>query len=137
MLRHLTEDQARFIALLAKTAREERDAVLGNVPEADLGGTRPARGEHNPTGELGYQPLSSGAEPLRRLREAIASLDPTARLELYALMRIGQGDIAADKWHHGISEGERLGETVLTTALMEDADLHDHLEKGLFEFERD
>jgi len=135
MLRHLTKDQVRFIALLASTAREQRDAFLGNVPEADLGGTRPARGEHNPSAELGYQPLSFETEPLRELREAIASLDPAARLELYTLMRIGQGDIAAEKWHHGISEGERLGETVVTTALMEDADLHDHLEKGLFESE--
>ncbi len=48
-------------------------------------------------------------------------------------MRIGQGDLAAEEWQRGMSEAELLGDATLTAALMEDADLHDHLEKGLFE----
>jgi hypothetical protein len=135
MLKTLTSDQAHFIALLAKTARTQRDALLGNVAEEDLGGTKPARGEHNPTADLGYQPLAPDSEQLTALRDAIAALEPPARVELYTLMRIGQGDLAAEKWHHGVSEAELLGAAALNAALMEDADLHDHLQKGLYESE--
>jgi len=133
MLTSLTSTQARFIALLAKTARAQRDKVLGNVEEADLGGTEPARGAHNPTAELGYDPLQPNAEQLNDLHAALGALTPAARAELYALMRIGQGDLAVDEWQRGISEAELLGDATLTAALKEDADLHDHLEKGLFE----
>ena len=58
MLKELNVDQARFIALLANTAREQRDALLGNVAEDDLGGVTPARGQHNPTAELGVRTTS-------------------------------------------------------------------------------
>ncbi len=133
MLTNLTLDQARFIALLAKAARTQRDALIGKVAEAELGGTKPARGDHNPTAELGYDPLPPDSEQLISLREAIVTLTPTERSELYTLMRIGQGDLAAEKWHRGVSEAERLGEATITAALMEDADLHDHIEKGLYE----
>ncbi|MGO9135103.1 MAG: DUF3775 domain-containing protein [Methylovirgula sp.] len=135
MLTHLSQDQARFIALLAKAARTQRDMFLGNVAEADLGGTMPARGEHNPTAELGFEPLPPDAEQLSHLRTAIAALKPEARVELYTLMRIGQGDLAAEKWHRGVSEAEFLGEATMTAALMGDADLHDHIDKGLYESE--
>ena len=57
MLRDLNVDQARFIALLARTARTQRDALLGNVAEEDLDGVTPGRGERNPTAELGFEAL--------------------------------------------------------------------------------
>ena len=38
MLENLNVDQARFIALLAKTARLQRDTVLGDVPERGVHG---------------------------------------------------------------------------------------------------
>jgi len=135
MLTTLTRDQARFIALLAKAARTQRDLFLNNVAEADLDGTKPARGDHNPTAELGYTPLPADADQLDQLRSAIIGLAPEARAELYTLMRIGQGDLAAEKWHRGLSEAGLVGDATLTAALLEDADLHDHLEKGLFESE--
>lgn len=135
MLRKLKNEQAHFIALLAKTARIQRDKLLGNVAEGDLGGIEPVRGEHNPTASLGFEPLPPDSEQVTALREAIGSLAPTARAELYALMRVGQGDLAAQKWHRGISDAQFLGETATTAALMDDADLHDHLVKGLFETE--
>ena len=50
MLKELNVDQARFVALLAKTARAQRDDLLGNVPEDDLADLKAARGEHNPDG---------------------------------------------------------------------------------------
>ena len=133
MLKDLNADQARFIALLARTARTQRDALLGNVAEEDLDGVTPGRGEHNPTAELGFEPLAAENSQTAALREAIASLSAAARQELYVLMRIGQGHVAAKKWHRGLSEAEALGRDAITAAIMDDADLHDHLAKGLYE----
>jgi Protein of unknown function (DUF3775) len=133
MLKDLNADQAHFIALLARTARMQRDALLGHVPDDDLGGLKPGRGEHNPTAELGFEPLPPDAPQTAALREAIASLSETARRELYALMRIGQGHLGAKKWHRGLSEAEMLGQETITAAIIEDADLHDHITKGLYE----
>jgi len=133
MLKDLNVDQARFIALLARTARTQRDALLAHVAEDDLDGITPGRGEHNPTAELGFEPLPPEASQTADLREAIASLSETARRELYALMRIGQGHLAAKKWHRGLSEAEMLAGDTITAAIIEDSDLHDHLTKGLYE----
>jgi hypothetical protein len=133
MLKDLNVDQARFIAILAKTARMQRDALVGHVPEDDLDGLTPGRGEHNPTAAIGFEPLAQDAPQIAALREAISTLSPAARFELYALMRIGQGDLAANKWHRGITEAQALGDETVTAALMEDIDLHDHLSKGLYE----
>ena len=48
-------------------------------------------------------------------------------------MRIGQGHLAVKKWHRGLSEAEALGQDAITAAIMDDADLHDHITKGLYE----
>ena len=48
-------------------------------------------------------------------------------------MRIGQGHLAADNWHRGMQEMQSLGDTTVTGTLIEDAGLHDHLVKGLYE----
>jgi hypothetical protein len=135
MLKDLNADQARFIAILAKTARTQRDALIGHVPERDLDGLTPGRGEHNPTAELGFEPAPPGAPQTTALSEALAALSPAARSELYTLMRIGQGDLAAKKWHRGLTEAALLGDETVTAAMIEDADLHDHLTKGLYESE--
>jgi Protein of unknown function (DUF3775) len=103
------------------------------VAEADLGGAKVARGEHNPTVELGFDPQPPEAAQTTALREAIAALSKTARQELYTLMRIGQGDLAAKKWYRGLSEAELLGEDTTTAAILEDPDLHDHIAKALYE----
>jgi hypothetical protein len=95
MLKDLNVEQARFIALLAKTARMQRDAILGNVAEADLGDVTPGRSEHNQTAELELGTFDAEASPVAALREAITSLSPLARQELYTLMRVGQGHLAA------------------------------------------
>jgi hypothetical protein len=133
MLKDLNADQARFIGILARTARMQRDSLLGNVPEGDLGGVQPGRGEHNPTADLGFAPLSPESSQTKALREAVTSLPAAARRELYALMRIGQGHLAAKKWHRGLSEAEMLGDNAIAAAILDDPDLHDHLAKGLYE----
>jgi hypothetical protein len=134
MLKDLHVDQARFIALLANTARAQRDALLGNVAENDLDGPTPGRGEHNPTAELGVDVLPADvSQPVAALREAISSLSEPARLELYALMRIGQGHLAAKQCDRGLAEAEMLGDNAIIAAIIDDPDLHDHVTKGLYE----
>jgi len=136
MLKELNVDQARFVAILAKAARAQRDDLLGNVAEADLAKEMTAaRGDHNPTAGLAFDPLPPPARQTAALREAVGSLSPVARSELYALMRIGQGDLAAKKWHRGLSEADLLGDETIAAAIIEDPDLHDHIMKGLYEAE--
>lgn len=133
MLKTLSVDQARFIALLARTARAQRDLLIGHVRERDLGGTFPGRGEHNPTAELGFEPVPAGAPQTTDLREAVESLPEAARRELYALMRIGQGDLAARNWHRGLTEAAALGVGPVTASIVENPDLHEHISKGLYQ----
>ena len=130
MLKELNRDQAHFVAVLAKAARMQRDAFIARVAEDDLAETKSARGEHNPTAATAFP---EDASQVTALREAIDTLSPAGRTELYALMRIGQGDLAAQKWHRGLVEAVTLGDETVTAALIEDPDLHDHLMKGLYE----
>ena len=133
MLQALSADQARQIAELAKAARAARDAILENVPEQDLGVPRPARGEHNPAGTLGFDPLPLDDPALLELRATICALMPAARTELFVLMRMGQGDFAICDWDRGLAEAALLGEDTVLAALTEDADLHEHIAKALYE----
>ena len=133
MLQALSADQARQIADLAKAARAARDAILDNAPEQDLGVPRPARGEHNPAGALGFDPLPLDDPALIELRAAICALMPAARTELFVLMRMGQGDFAICDWDRGLAEAALLGEDTVLAALTEDADLHEHIAKALYE----
>jgi hypothetical protein len=133
MLNELNRDQAQFVAVLAKAARMQRDAAIAEVREADLTETKAAGGEHNPTADLGFVALPEDASQLTMLREAVGALTPVGRSELYALMRVGQGQLAAKKWNRGLTEALTLGDDTVTASLLEDPDLHDHLMKGLYE----
>ena len=133
MLKRLNVDQARFIATLAKAARAQRDEFLGSVPEDDLDGSTPARGERNPTAELGLEASPPKDLQAAALREAIATLSSAARAELYALMRMGQGHLAAKTWHQGVVDAEALGDEAVMAEIAEDPDLHDHIIKALYE----
>lgn len=133
MLKDMNADQARFVALLARTARAERDAMLGHQSDVALGEAPAARGERNPTAALGFDPLPPENPQLKALHDALGSLTETARSELYVLMRIGQGQVAAKQWHRGLEEAQLLGDATIANALIEDPDLHDHVLKGLYE----
>ena len=133
MLRELSVDQAKFVAILAKAARTERDEFLAKVAEKDIDGVQSAKGEQNPIAHLGFEQLPPGASQARALREAVVTLSPGARSELYVLTRIGQGHLAVQKWHRGVTEATGLGDEAATAALLDDPDLHDHLLKGLYE----
>ena len=133
MLQELSADQAQQIADLAKTARAARDVILDNVPEEDLGVPKSARGEHNPASTLGFDALPLDDPALIKLRAAVCALVPAARAELFVLMRMGQGDFAICDWDRGLSEAALLGDDTILAALTEDADLHEHLSKALYE----
>jgi hypothetical protein len=135
MFKVLNADQVRFIALLAEAGRIARNELLGNVGEdqLELPELKPARGEHNPAAGLGFAPLAPDAPEIAALRDALGSLTSAGRAELYALMRVGQSQIAIGKWYVGLREAERFGDETTTAALLEDVDLHDHLMKGLYE----
>ena len=133
MLQALSADQARQIADLAKAARAARDAILDNAPEQDLGVPRAGRGEHNPAGALGFEPLPLDDPALIELRAAICALMPAARTELFVLMRMGQGDFAICDWDRGLAEAALLGEDTALAALTEDPDLHEHISKAVYE----
>jgi hypothetical protein len=133
MLNALTPQQVHFVALLAKAARMQRDELLGNVAENNLVESKAARGEHNPTAALGFEPVPPEASQITALRDAIAGLSSVARSELHVLMRVGQGDLAVQNWDRGIAEAATLGDETVMGCLIEDSDLHDHLTKGLYE----
>jgi len=133
MLKKLTADQAHQITALAKAARQARDAILNNVPDEDLGVPPVARGEHNPTASLGFDPLPADDPTRLALRQAVSALSPESRSELYVLMRMGQGAFAILNWDRALSEAALLGDETVTGALLEEPDLHDRITKGLYE----
>jgi hypothetical protein len=135
MFKALSADQAYFIAILAKAARAQRDALLGNIDESTLTEFMPARGEHNPTAALGLEPLPPDDLQRDALRKAIAGLSEVARREVYVLMCIGQEHLAANKWYRGLAEAESLGDETVCATILDDVDLHDHISKGLYEAE--
>jgi len=98
MLHEIEILEARRIAELAGAARDARDQALTAIPEAELGETRPARGEHHPAGALAFGALPEDAPTREALREAIEGLLPDIRRKLWAVMRIGCGDYARGNW---------------------------------------
>jgi len=70
-----------------------------------------------PNGAARFEPLSADAEQLTGLREAISALTPEGRAELYVLIRVGQGDLAAQDWDRGLDEAAPLGEQAVDALL--------------------
>ena len=60
-----------------------------------------ARVEHNPTAALGFEPVPSDSLQIASLRDAPGGLEPEGRSELFALMCVGQGDLAVQEFHRG------------------------------------
>lgn len=133
MLEQIAVKTVKEIAELAKAARSARDRMLDKVPDEALGQPTPARGAHNPAAGLGLDPLPSDHAARTALREAITSLSPAARRELRVLMWIGRGEYAKDDWRKALSVAATATDDVTLGALMDQADLHDCLIKGLYE----
>jgi len=132
MLKSCTEDDARHIADLAKTARQARDRILSEVAEDKFGEPRPARGEHDPASGIGLQPLPPDHPARLALERALASFSDEARWELQALVWIGRGDYGAGQWENAVSTASTSA-GASAQALADTADLHEQITKGLYE----
>ena len=133
MLKNLTLRRARLIAQLARVARDARDRLLHGVPDEAVSEPHPAKGEHDRIGAGGFDVLRPDDPAATALRSAISRLRPAARSELFALMRIGQGELAAGDWQRGLSEAATLGDESIGGILADDIDLQSHLNRGLYE----
>jgi hypothetical protein len=133
MLTQLEPRQARLIAEYAQTARDARDALLHGVSDETVDEPHPARGEHDRIGAGGFDVLPASDTAVTALRGAIGELGPGARSELFALMRIGQGELAAADFERGLTEAAAIGDEGVSGILADDIDLPSHLAKGLYE----
>jgi hypothetical protein len=129
MLHEIEVLEARRIAELAAAARDARDQALAPVPEAGLGEPRPARGPHHTAG--GFSPENTSAR--RALRQAVEDLPSDIRRKIWAAMRIGCGDYAKGDWGEAMMAAGNLSDETVIDDLVEEADLHVELMKGLYE----
>jgi len=136
VLEKLKARQVHRIARLASSARDARDASLHGVGDELAGEPHPAKGEGDRTGAGGFDVAPTDNQALRALRQAISGLPSDARPELFALMRIGQGELAPANWPRGLSEAAALGDNTVRGILGDDIDLSNHLNKGLYELTR-
>ena len=132
MLKALTSRQAHRIARLAGAARDARDGLLHGVTADTVNEPHPIKGERDRMGAGGFDVLPPGVPAVTALGDAIGGLRPEARAELFALMRIGQGELAPGDWRRGLAEAATLGDESVGGMLADDIDLHGHLEKGLY-----
>ncbi len=132
MLEELTVDQARSVAGLAQAARQVRDRSLSELGEQQLGEPVPARGEHNPAGAAGLDPLPVDHPKRLALQRAIAELSAEARWELQALVWLGQGEYAAKGWRDAVAAASTAADASIE-AMIDQPDLHDLIMKGLYE----
>jgi hypothetical protein len=135
MLKDLKLSQIQLIALLSKAASQERNAVMRNFSEKNTGEPGAAHGEHNEVGSLGLEVLGDDSPQIVALRDEIEKLPFAALHELYGLMRIGQSDFAPRDWDQAIDEATRLGTMSMVGTLLDDANLHEHLTKALYEMD--
>jgi hypothetical protein len=121
------------IADLARDARQARDELLRGVGDEATGEPDQVKGERDRIGAGGFDDVPGDRHAsVRALREAIEELRPDARSELFALMRIGQGDLAAADWGDGLDEAEGFAGQGLEDLLAGDIDLQTHLDRGLY-----
>ncbi len=129
MLDHLGAEQVKRVAELAGTARQARDRMIEHMTEAQLAEPPPAKGTHDAGAALGFEPLPSDDPALAALRATIESLPPKARSELLAVALVGTADYARGDWPEALATAENAE----VSTLLERADLHDELAKGLYE----
>jgi len=129
----ISEDDVRRIAQLAEAASKVRDDALGNVRDAALRDSRPARGEHDGAAPYGLDILPVDRPESQALREAIASLSPEARRELRALVWIGQGAYSVKEWSDALADAAAEAGDVSIDSFLDHPNLHECLAKGLYE----
>jgi hypothetical protein len=106
------------------------------VPEEDFGELTPAHGERDPSRMPELEGLPLDALEPTELPRTVRTLTPSARRELYVLMRIGKGDFAEGDWDRALADSNSLTDDTIAGAIVENPDLHDHLMKALYELRR-
>jgi hypothetical protein len=125
--------EIRRFAELAQAAGEAHHRAFLNAAELDLDEPHPPQGEARPANDLGLAALPDDEPAIRALREAIEAAPDDIRRKLWAVMRIGAGDYAADQWDEAIEDAAQLAHSAFISELADEADLHDRLMKGLYE----
>lgn len=125
--------EARRIADLAADARQVRDALLEEVPDAKLGEPKPARGEHNPASSLVLNGVLAGKPEFVALRQAIVELPSDVREKLWAVMQIGRGNAAIVDWDSVLATGSALSDDDIADRMVSEPDLESCLHKGLYQ----
>lgn len=132
MLYELDILEIRQIAELALDVRKVRDRLLERVRDADLGVLSPLRGEHDPVANADLAYILAPEPEFVALSQAITALPRDIREKLFLVARMGRGDLAIRGWDSAADAASRLGDQDILTILMDDANLHDHLQKGLY-----
>lgn len=132
MLERIAVAYVRRIAELARAARDARDQMLVHVGQSELGEPKVARGLHDPAAAFGLDPLPPDHPTRLALRDAIAALPPDAQHELRALVLVARGDFGAKEWERAVTQASGAPDAPVES-LTGLANLHEDLEKGLYE----
>ena len=132
MLERIAVAYVRRIAELARAARDARDQMLVHVGQSELGEPKVARGLHHPAAAFGLDPLPPDHPTRLALRDAIAALPPDAQHELRALVLVARGDFGAKEWERAVTQASSAPDAPVEF-LTGQANLHEDLEKGLYE----
>jgi hypothetical protein len=133
MLYELDVLEARRIADLAAEVRKVRDRLLEKVPEAELGEPQPARGEHNPVGDIVLDDVLAREPEFIALRDAIGALPRDIRDKVWAVAEIGRGRFAIRDADAAQAEASAMSNEAIAESLLGEPDLHDVLRKGLYQ----
>lgn len=135
MLERLAVEQLRALAGKAGAVREVRDRTLSGIRDEAFIEEQPARGEHNPTADLGLDVVPEGNPARTALEEALSALPPAVLHELWSVVLIGRGDYGVKDWERAMAEATRLTD-IGPDLFMGVADLHEYLMKAVSEIER-
>ena len=127
--------QLRALADKAAAVRKVRDRELSAIRNDAFGEEKPARGEHNPSAELGLDVVPKDHPARVALEKALSALPPGALRELWAVTLVARGEYALNDWDRAMAEAMRRTE-LDASQFMGMADLHDHLMKAVYEIER-
>ncbi|HEV7369827.1 DUF3775 domain-containing protein [Arenibaculum sp.] len=132
MLDQLSVEEVKRVADLAARALAVRDRLVNKLYDVDLGDQSRER-DRNPTDLDSLRILDSvGNADYAALKDHIASLSTEQRDELKAVMLIGRGDYAAERWDDAIAAARAVPDGDVEY-VAEKAPLHDYLMKGLYE----
>ncbi|HVY14116.1 MAG TPA: DUF3775 domain-containing protein [Rhodopila sp.] len=132
MLYEIEVLEIRDIADLALSARKCQNRLLERAPDIELGEPSPARGEHNPNASLALTDIPGTRQEFVELQQAIERLPPEILQKVWAVARVGRGDITIREWNDTLASAALLKDDDIVMDLMADPDLHEHLRKGLY-----